>query len=158
MDKSPAAVDALVNALQAAARRPVIYTEFGMYCCPDPSNVGVATGQCSDGASAVGGPDYNGTYEGRLMGYNDAVLTAGRARNVSWTAWAWVPGGVKGQASCAYPMLNDGATNLIGHSPSSMGSGTLSSSAKCNPQVVITSASHGVNATAMFANFYVQGA
>ena len=94
-------------------------TEFGQYCCPDPANQGYAgQGVCSDGAGAAGAT-YNGTWRGQPASYNDAVLTEAAARNASWIAWAWVPGGVKvdgrdGAASCAYPMLNDGGTHLIG--------------------------------------------
>ena len=83
------------------------------------------------------------------------------ARNASWVAWAWVPGGVKvdgrdGAASCAYPMLNDGGTHLIGDTAGSaqLGAGSLSGKAKCDASVTITSQDHGVNATAMFARHY----
>jgi hypothetical protein len=155
-DKSPRGVDRLLSTL-AASGRPLIMTEFGQYCCPDPAN-GEPSGVCSDGAAGAGA-DYDGTWAGKTMSYNDAILTIGAGYGISWTAWAWVPGGVKvgeemGVASCAYPMLNDGGTQLIGQTPTSYGKGSLDAPAKCDSSITIHSASRGVNATAMWRRFY----
>ena len=159
-DKSPTGVAKLMDALLATGR-PLVMTEFGQYCCPDPANAdaGYATGVCSDGAGSAGA-DYDGTWLGRPASYNDAVLSAATARNASWLAWAWVPGGVHGAALCAYPMINDGGTHLIGDRGGSapLGQGSLSGAAKCDASVTITSGSNGVNASAMWGRWYAPSA
>ena len=152
-DKTPAGFANSVAALRAA-RRPTIITEFGQYCCPDPANEGVSSGGCSDGAGAAGA-SYDGLFEGKPTGYNDAILSVAGASNVSWTAWAWVPGGTStAGGSCAFPMVNDGGTRLIGYDRSSVGHGSLSSAAKCDSSITIRSASHGANITHMWHKHY----
>ena len=106
------------------------------------------------------GADYGGTWQGRPASYNDAILSAAGARNASWLAWAWVPGGVHGAALCAYPMINDGGTHLIGDRAGSapLGEGSLSGAAKCDASVTITSGDNGVNASAMWGRWYAPSA
>ena len=118
--------------------------------CPDPANEGVSSAECSDGAGAAGA-SYDGLFDGKPTGYNDAILSVAGASNVSWTAWAWVPGGTSsGGGSCAFPMVNDGGTRLIGYDRTSFGQGSLSGTAKCDSRVTIRSASHGANITHMW--------
>ena len=152
-DKSPEGLAVAIDALQAAGH-PVILTELGQYCCPDPANMGIDTGVCSDGASAVGA-DYDGFYGGVAMSYNSAVLAVAQSKSVSWTLWAWVPGadGSDNLGSCAYPMVNVG-TQLIGHDPGSFGQGEISGTAKCDATVTITDNSHGANMTALWATYF----
>jgi len=148
-DKSPTGFFLSVNHIQAHGH-PVIATEFGQYCCPDPSNEGVSMGTCSDGAQAVGA-DYDGSYKGEVVSYNDAILSIAHERNVSWTMWAWVPGG---DGNCGYPMMNVG-TELIGHNSGSWGQGTLTGKAKCNRHVTVTDNAKGANITYLWNKHYL---
>jgi len=166
--KSPSAVQAAVARLQEAAGRPVIFSEFGQYCCPDPANAGLgyADGACTDGipaaaavpASAEDGglqvrPDYDGFWGGAPASYNDAVLSVAQASNVSWTQWAWVPGDGVIAATCAYPLVNDGQ-QLFGFSAGSVGQGSVSGQAICNPDVTLVSKSHGNNVTDLWRKYF----
>ena len=59
--------------------RPIIITEFGQSCCP-------TKGKCEQ---------CPGTYDGKTMGYDEAILTVANKHQVSWLPWAWRPGAVK---------------------------------------------------------------
>lgn len=79
-------LDALMN---APRRRPVMVTEFGQYCC-------ATSGACYQ---------YSGVWNGRPMGYVEALLEVMAARDVSWTVWGWRPGT---GGDCNQPDANTG--------------------------------------------------
>merc|ERR1719183_3008573 len=65
----------MVQAVLQKTARPVIFTEFGQACCP-------THGACMS---------CPGTYDGKAMGYAEAVLTIAQKHGVSWLPWAWKP-------------------------------------------------------------------
>lgn len=69
----------MIQKVQATGM-PSIITEFGQFCCP-------TNGACYN---------YNGTYDGEKMGYDEAIMTVAKKYNVSWTPWSWRPGGGNG--------------------------------------------------------------
>ena len=84
---------------------PLIMTEFGQYCCP-------ASGKCDN---------YNGTYNGKHMGYVDAILDIAQQKNISWTIWSWQPFSwhdkISAKDICNGPVINkrdDPKTNTMG--------------------------------------------
>ena len=77
---SPAGFEAMVAAVLAPhTDRPLIITEFGQSCCP-------TNGACEE---------CPGTYDGKTMGYDEAILAIANKHQVSWLPWAWRPGAVK---------------------------------------------------------------
>lgn len=55
--------------------KPLIITEFGQSCQPTKG----AAEQCES------------TYEGKTMGYDEAILVIANKHSVSWLPWAWRP-------------------------------------------------------------------
>merc|ERR1719158_1974033 len=105
-NKCPAGVEAMVTAVLGKTARPVIFTEFGQACCP-------THGACMS---------CPGTYDGKPMGYAEAVLTIAQKHGVSWLPWAWRPmAGGPNLKTCED--VNGGANGTsIGH-PGTAGQG-----------------------------------
>ena len=60
--------------------KPLIFTEFGQYCCPP---IGSKDTKC--------GTNYDGIYNKKSMSYVEAILTIAKKYNISWTAWGYEP-------------------------------------------------------------------
>ena len=73
--KNAAGFESRLEAVLAGSAAPVILTELGQGCC-------AADGACFQ---------YNGTYKGKAMGYDEAVLQIAAAHGTSWTPFAWKP-------------------------------------------------------------------
>jgi hypothetical protein len=73
--KCPVNFESYVEKLFNGTDKPVIITEFGQGCQPTAG----AAEQCE------------GTYEGKKMGYDEAILTIAQKHGVSWLPWAWRP-------------------------------------------------------------------
>lgn len=70
------ALEAYVENIQEATDKPVIFTEFGQWCCDTNGVCGV----------------YQGQWQDQSMGYAEAVINVAHSHGVSWTTWAWRPG------------------------------------------------------------------
>merc|ERR1712203_691954 len=149
--KTPKGFAKTVEAIQMH-NRPVISTEFGQYCCPDPLNEGVDTGVCSDAVPSPCEAAFDGLCDGQPCGYNDALLGIMAKKAVSWTMWSWVPGDA---ASCAYPMVNAG-TEIIGRTAvGPLANGTVSGGQICGgTTVTIVDQAGGMNASALLQKYY----
>jgi hypothetical protein len=64
-----------VQKMMNATDKPIIITEFGQGCQPTHG----AAEKCP------------GTYDGKVMGYSEAILTIAQKHSVSWLPWAWRP-------------------------------------------------------------------
>jgi len=73
--KCPVNFEGYIQKLVNGTDKPVIITEFGQSCQPTEGGAE----QCS------------GTYEGKTMGYDEAILTIAQKYSVSWLPWAWRP-------------------------------------------------------------------
>jgi hypothetical protein len=71
--------EARIVAVMKGSAAPVMVTEFGQGCC-------ATNGKCYN---------YNGTYGGQPMGYDEAILNICHKHGVSWMPWAWRPVVVK---------------------------------------------------------------
>lgn len=73
--KCPDNFESYVMKLINGTDKPVIVTEFGQRCQPTTG----AAESCP------------GTYEGKAMGYDEAIMTISQKHGVSWLPWAWRP-------------------------------------------------------------------
>ena len=67
--------EAMVKQIQSQTEKPVIITEFGQFCCD-------TNGSCYD---------YNGTWDGQNLGYDEAIIKISQKYGVSWNPWSWRP-------------------------------------------------------------------
>jgi len=65
----------MVKEMHAGTDAPLIVTEFGQFCCD-------THGSCYG---------YEGTWDGKKMGYDEAIINISQQYGVSWTPWAWKP-------------------------------------------------------------------
>lgn len=73
--KCPVNFEIYLQKVINGTEKPAIITEFGQSCQPTQG----AAEQC------------DGTYEGKTMGYDEAILTISNKYGVSWLPWAWRP-------------------------------------------------------------------
>ena len=73
--KDPAGFQAMLQQVTAGSALPLISTEFGQNCCS-------THGSCES---------YSGTWAGKAVGYDEAILTIGASFHMSWLPWGWVP-------------------------------------------------------------------
>lgn len=73
--KCPSGFESRVQQLINATDKPIIVTEFGQGCQPTEGGAE----QCP------------GTYDGKAMGYDEAILTIAAKYSISWLPWAWRP-------------------------------------------------------------------
>ena len=88
--KNITGVVALAQGIIDETNRPVIATELGQYCCPQPD------GRCYE---------YPDSFDGRAMGYVEAVFNVLEQHAAGWTVWAWRPGS---GGECGQPDVNTG--------------------------------------------------
>lgn len=88
--------EAQVKQVQEATNKPVIVTEFGQFCCP-------TDGECFQ---------YKGQYDGKNMGYDEAILSVAEKYGVSWTPWAWRPTASNYDAGKCQDINADGGDKL----------------------------------------------
>ena len=74
-NKCPMGFESMLMTVFNATDKPAIITEFGQGC------------QATHGAAE----SCPGSYEGRLLGYDETILTIATKYNVSWLPWAWRP-------------------------------------------------------------------
>jgi len=75
LKKCPSTFETYLQTVFNATDRPAIVTEFGQQCQPTAG----AAEHCE------------GTYDGKTMGYDEAVMTIASKYGVSWLPWAWRP-------------------------------------------------------------------
>lgn len=88
--------ESMVIQMQAGTDAPLIVTEFGQFCCD-------THGSCYD---------YDGSWNGQQMGYDEAIVKISDLYGVSWTPWSWRPGGIDGGNQCQDVNALNGGTSL----------------------------------------------
>lgn len=73
--KCPAGLESALQTILQGTDKPLIVTEFGQSCNP------------THGAAQ----DCPGEYDGKVMGYDETILTIADKYAVSWLPWAWRP-------------------------------------------------------------------
>lgn len=86
----------MVKQIRSKTAKPMIITEFGQLCCD-------TNGSCFD---------YNGGYDGKAMGYDEAIMSISQTYNVSWTAWAWRPEAANYEGHKCQDVNADGGSKL----------------------------------------------
>ena len=97
-----------LNTVLTQAKRPVVVTEFGQFCCASES-------ACFQ---------YPGTFNGQSMGYVRALLTEMQNKQTSWTAWGYRPN--SGSGDCNQPDANDGRALYASANHNNLGANWIS--------------------------------
>lgn len=103
--KCPAGFESRVQSILQGTDKPLIITEFGQSCNPTHG----AAEQCP------------GDYEGKVMGYDETILTIADKYAVSWLPWSWRPAAAGPNAKTCQDLNGGDGGNALYHAEDGKG-------------------------------------
>ena len=103
--KNTDSLEKYIKEIQRKTDKPVILTEFGQFCCETNGSCGL----------------YEGSWDGKDMGYAEAVVSIAQAYGASWTPWAWRPGASQSANGKCQDVNEDGHGLKLRHPTDNIG-------------------------------------